>query len=202
VKEHDYHLTTGNLCTKYLLEALSRYGHADVAYRIAAQRSYPGWGYMLANGATTLWERWENMTGSEMNSHNHPMMGSVSSWFFKCLAGIDAAEKTSGFQEILIRPSFLESLSWAEAEYESLYGTIRSFWKRSDHVLELEVTVPVNAYATIHLPANPGSRIAESGQELDRAEGVETVHHEPGMSIVRISSGNYRFRISGISLES
>jgi len=84
------HLTTGNICTKYLLEALTAAGRADVAFLIAAQETYPGWGYMLANGATTLWERWELATGGGMNSHNHPMLGSVGAWFYRAVAGIQA----------------------------------------------------------------------------------------------------------------
>jgi alpha-L-rhamnosidase len=36
---------------------LSEHGHVDLAYRIATQETHPNWGYMLANGATTLWER-------------------------------------------------------------------------------------------------------------------------------------------------
>ena len=88
VKAHDYHLTTGNLCTKYLLEMLTENGYPEVAYKIATQETYPSWGFMLANGATTLWERWEYETGGAMNSHNHPMMGSVDSWFYKYVLGI------------------------------------------------------------------------------------------------------------------
>jgi alpha-L-rhamnosidase len=82
VAEHGGHLTTGNLCTKYLLEALADNDRADVAFDIVTQTTYPSWGFMMENGATTLWERWEHMTGGQMNSHNHPMMGSVSAWFY------------------------------------------------------------------------------------------------------------------------
>ncbi|RYZ15414.1 MAG: hypothetical protein EOP49_53110, partial [Sphingobacteriales bacterium] len=88
VIDHDYHLTTGNICTKYLLEALTENGRVDVAYKIATQKTYPSWGYMLEKGATTIWERWEYETGGSMNSHNHPMMGSIGSWFYKYLLGI------------------------------------------------------------------------------------------------------------------
>jgi len=196
VKAHDYHLTTGNLCTKYLLEALSYHGHADIAYRIATQESYPSWGFMLANGATTLWERWENMTGAEMNSHTHPMMGSVSSCFFKYLAGINVAEGAPGFQEILIRPYFLEDLSWAAASYDSLFGTIRSSWRRLGSSLELELTIPPNTHATIHLPSTSDARISESGKELGFAEGVESVRNDGKIVMVRIQAGTYHFRIA------
>ena len=86
IKAHDYHLTTGNIATKYLFDVLSDEGLADVAYRIATKTDYPSWGYMLAMGATTIWERWELGTTSAMNSHNHPMYGTISTWFYKHLA--------------------------------------------------------------------------------------------------------------------
>ena len=104
VELNDCHLTTGNICTKYLLEALTAAGHGGVAYSIANQETYPSWGYMLANGATTLWERWELATGSGMNSHNHPMLGSVGSWLYRAIGGIRADEEGPGFAAFEVRP--------------------------------------------------------------------------------------------------
>jgi alpha-L-rhamnosidase len=126
VKIHSYHLTTGNLCTKYLLEMLTENGHADVAYKIVAQETYPGWGYMLANGATTLWERWENATGNQMNSHNHPMMGSVDSWFYKYILGIRPNLLGAGFGKFSIRPYIISDLDFAEGEFNCPKGIIKS----------------------------------------------------------------------------
>ncbi len=75
---HHGHLTTGNLCTKYILEALTDNGHADVAYQIATQETYPSWGYMLAHGATTVWERWDSDTaGPGMNSEGLLILGTA-----------------------------------------------------------------------------------------------------------------------------
>ena len=76
-------------------------GRADVAYTIANQRTFPGWGHMLENGATTLWEHWE--FSDNTFSHNHPMFGSVSEWFYRVLAGINAAPGAVGFDKIIIR---------------------------------------------------------------------------------------------------
>ena len=84
-KHDDCHLDTGILGTRYLFDVLSAAGAADLAGRIIRERSYPGWGYMIDEGATTLWERWENREGSGMNSHNHTMLGSVDSWFYRVL---------------------------------------------------------------------------------------------------------------------
>jgi hypothetical protein len=38
---------------------------------------------MLANGATTVWELWQNKVGPHMNSQNHHMMGSIDAWFYE-----------------------------------------------------------------------------------------------------------------------
>lgn len=74
--------------TKYWFEVLDAFGRNDVALRMASDTTYPSLGFMLANGATTLWERWENLDGSGMNSHNHPMNGACTVWYYKSLAGI------------------------------------------------------------------------------------------------------------------
>jgi len=85
-----------------MLNALTDSGRADFAYEMVNQRVFPGWGYMLENGATTLWEHW---AGSDNTySHNHPMFGSVSEWFYKALAGISPAPDAVGFDHILLRP--------------------------------------------------------------------------------------------------
>ena len=59
----DDHLSTEHSSSRVLLEALSQGGRVDLALKVATQETYPSWGYMLANGATTLWERWELATG-------------------------------------------------------------------------------------------------------------------------------------------
>ena len=63
VKYTDHHVDTGILGTRYILDVLTDNDQAEVAYRMATHKSYPGWGYMLAEDATTLWERWEKLTG-------------------------------------------------------------------------------------------------------------------------------------------
>ena len=54
---HDTHLTTGNICSRYMLDVLADCGQIDLAYTLATQTTYPSWGYMLSRGATTTWER-------------------------------------------------------------------------------------------------------------------------------------------------
>jgi alpha-L-rhamnosidase len=206
---NDGHLTTGNICTKYLLEALTAQGRASVALRIAQQESYPSWGYMLANGATTLWERWEKATGGGMNSHNHPMLGSVSAWFYRALAGIQAAPEGPGFACFELRPQIDGGLTYARAVLKTVRGTIRSAWRIEGKVLYLSLSVPVGSQARLYLPQPPGARLAEGERLLwanetplgDGLDGLE-LRRKGEYLVIGLGSGDYEFqttRPKGIS---
>ena len=195
VKRHGYHLTTGNLCTKYLMEMLTEHGYAEVAYKIAAQTTYPGWGYMLANGATTLWERWEYATGDAMNSHNHPMMGSVDSWFYKYVLGIKPDINYPAFQKFTIRPVIFNELDFAEGELITVKGVIKSAWRKSNGILSLNVTIPANTTARICIPAKNAGAITEGGEKLTKIkELVILPGEEDGYVVLQAGSGDYRFK--------
>ncbi len=194
VEKHNFHLTTGNLCTKYLLETLTEYGHPEVAYKIATQESYPGWGYMLANGATTLWERWENKTGGEMNSHNHPMMGSVGSWFYKYLVGILPDLTGPGFEKFTIKPYILNELNFAEGEFHSIKGIIKSAWRKENGFVHLDLTIPGNSSATVFIPTKNRVKISESNQDIDKLKELKFLRMDNEYSVFEMGSGSYHFK--------
>jgi len=194
VKNHDYHLTTGNLCTKYLLEALTEYGHHEVAYKIATQETYPSWGYMLANNATTLWERWEYATGGTMNSHNHPMMGSIGSWFYKYVLGIIPDISGPGFEKFTIRPYMFKELSFAEGEFNSIKGIVKSSWRKESGYFNLDVTIPENTSATLFIPTSNINSITESNQKIKQVKGVTFLRVEGDYGVYSVGSGTYQFK--------
>jgi alpha-L-rhamnosidase len=198
IEVHHGHLSTGNLCTKYLLESLSEIGRSDVAFTIASQESYPSWGFMLSNGATTLWERWEQLTGGGMNSHNHPMMGSVDSWFYKYLGGIRLDPLEPGFARILIQPHPVNGVEWARASLKTIRGTVRVAWCKKESVFELDAEVPVGSAAKVWLPkpqANANYTLLESGQSASQAKGVNEIDDQGESIVVWVGSGCYRFSI-------
>lgn len=197
VIDEDYHLTTGNLCTKYLLEMLTEYGHVDEAYRIATQKTYPGWGYMLANGATTLWERWEYETGGAMNSHNHPMMGSVSSWFYKYLAGIQPDAKHPAFKQSIIKPYFPSGLNWVNASYDTKYGKVKSSWEKNGSRLGMKIKVPANTNALVYFPVKDRNAILEGTKPIKMNNNIEFIKQEGDRMIYKVKSGEYSFKMSG-----
>lgn len=191
IAKHDGHLTTGIFGTKYMLRALTESGRADLAHRIAGQKSFPGWGHMLEGGATTLWETWK--FSDNVYSHNHPMFGSVSEWFYRGLAGINAAEEAAGWDRIVLRPNPVENLDWVRAEYRSVRGAIRSAWRREGRRIVWDVYLPPNTTASVHIPQAEAGRITEGGQPLTVARGVRLAPQPGTDTVAAIGSGSYRF---------
>ncbi len=195
VEKQHYHLTTGNLCTKYLLEMLTEYGYAETAYKIVAQTTYPSWGFMLSKGATTLWERWEYATGGAMNSHNHPMMGSADSWFYKYVLGINPEINYPAFQKFIVRPIIFNELDFAEGELKTVKGIIKVAWKKKDGQLSLDVTIPANTIATVYVPAKTVKDVTESGKNISKVNNINLLGEENGNVILKVGSGRYVFNI-------
>lgn len=145
------HLNTGILGTGPLLEVLASHGDVDLAYRIATQTTYPSWGFMLANGATTMWEAWDGMS-----SLDHPMQGVIVEFLYSHLAGIRPDDAHPGFTEFNIQPIFPQGLTHAEAHFDSQSGAIESSWTRSHSQIALHITVPFNTTAHVSLPSLEG----------------------------------------------
>jgi alpha-L-rhamnosidase len=188
-KRHQQHVSTGIFSTKMLFDVLRNYDMNEVAYRIANQRDYPGWGYMLKKGATTLWETWDYPDNAP--SQNHPMFGSISEWFYRSLLGINAA--SPAFTKMIIKPQPVMDLLWAKGKYECMYGTIVSDWKKEGNIFKFQVSVPVNTTAEVWIPSDSSSAILEGGKNIHEAEDVKTLRHENGYAIVMVGSGNYSF---------
>lgn len=188
------HLSTGIFGTRFMLDVLSREGHADVAYNIVNQRTFPGWGYMLEKGATTLWEHWA--FSDNTFSHNHPMFGSVSQWFFNWLGGIQPDRQAVGFDRIIIRPQVIDDLQWVRSSYNSVRGRIESNWRREDGRLYFAVKIPANTKAMVYLPVGEGESVMESGNDAKSAEGIRFVKKDNGVQTYQAGSGRYLFVIS------
>ncbi|TAG12139.1 MAG: alpha-L-rhamnosidase [Sphingobacteriia bacterium] len=186
---HNNHLSTGIYSTMMLFDVLREKDRNDIAYTIANQKGYPGWGYMLANDATTLWESWSK---PESSSYNHPMFGSIDEWFYKSLLGINAA--APGYKKIIIKPQPV-SLLWAKGSYESVYGIIESDWKKEADKFQLRVTIPVNTSAEIWLPANEKNKISESGDSHFYTNDISFQKYEKGYAVIKVGAGSYHFLV-------
>lgn len=191
---HDGHLSTGIFGTKFVLEVLARSGYADMVFSMVNQETCPGWGFMLENGATTLWEHWKGSDNTY--SHNHPMFGSVSQWFYHWLGGIQPAPEAVGFDRIVIRPQAVKELNWVRCKYQSVRGQIVSNWKRDKNQLTLHITIPANTVATVHVPAMDAATVTESHKPVGQARGVRFLRSEKGAVVYEVGSGHYEFEVA------
>jgi alpha-L-rhamnosidase len=187
---------TGLVGAQWLMRTLSDTGHADLAYKIATQKTYPGWGYMVEQGATTVWELWNGNTADPaMNSGNHVMqIGDLAVWMYEYLAGIRSDPETPGFRHALIRPYAAGDLTFVRASHKSMYGTVASSWKRDKGQFTLDVTVPPNTTATVWVPARHAAGVTESGKKMVAARGVKFLRAEAGAAVYEVVSGSYMFR--------
>lgn len=202
---HNNHLTTGIIGTKYLMPALTDTGRSDMAYELAVQTTYPGWGYMIANGATTIWELWQDKNRAAMNSHDHPALGSVGAWFYRALGGIDMEPGTQGYRHLRVAPQMVEDLRWASARVDTIRGTVATSWTHADGKTTLEITIPVGSDAEAVIPEDPqmaaitvlerGRPVWRGGKYVPGNEGVQDVRKAGHLFTVKVGSGHYSFEV-------
>ena len=185
-EKHKGHLTTGIFGTRFMLDVLSREGRADVVNKMVTLRDFPGWGYMLDRGATTLWEHWQ--FSDNTFSHNHPMFGSVSQWLYNWPGGIEPAPDAVAFDKFTLQPQFLKGLDWVHCTYRSVRGPVTCDWKREAASVALDLRVPVNTTATLVLSAGA---ITENGRPLLDAKRTKKVSDRVGHTYFKLESGQY-----------
>jgi alpha-L-rhamnosidase len=180
VEKDGMHLDVGVLGARAILSALSDNGQADVAYKLAAQDTYPSWGWWIANGATTLYENWDINAKRDI-SMNHMMFGEIGGWLFKGIGGINVDEMHPGFSNVNLKPNFVTGLDYFESSHVGPYGNIISSWKRAGGKVLYSVVVPANSRATIFFPKTP-SKVAYLGAKQIPA-------------IYKVGAGHYNFEI-------
>jgi alpha-L-rhamnosidase len=147
------HFTTGIFGTKYILEVLSSTGNPGSVYDVVSSTAYPGWGFMIDRGATTIWETWKE--SDNVYSNCHPMFGSVSEWFYRWLAGIRPDPDYPGFKRFIIAPSLPKGIDFVKCSYHSPFGEIVSNWdKKGINHQVFEIKIPAGSIASVRLPVN------------------------------------------------
>ena len=181
------HIGTGLVGGQYLCRVLTDNGRPDLVYEIASQKTYPGWGYMIENGATTIWELWNGNTADPtMNSGNHVMLvGDFVTWLYEDLAGIKSDPAQPGFQHIVMKPTPVGDLTFVKATHQSPYGLISSDWHRDGKTFDWRIEIPANTTATVFVPATKPENV--------KIGGIKPTGFENGRAIFKLGSGQYRF---------
>ena len=122
-----------------------------------------------------------------MNSANHVMLlGDLIIWYYEDLAGIKCAPESVAYKKLIMAPVFPEGLNAVSASYESVYGEIKSAWKKENGTFSWDITIPGNTSAVVRIPKE--FRIKQSNQP-----GVRRVNDTAAYTEIEIGSGSYHF---------
>ncbi|XOV90966.1 MAG: family 78 glycoside hydrolase catalytic domain [Bacteroidota bacterium] len=200
IRENGNKFSSGFLGTKYIMLVLSKYGYADLAYKLFQQTEYPSWGYSVVNGSTSIWERWNSYTkdaeqnstiNAAMNSFSHYAFGSVAEWMFMHALGIDS--EGSGYRNIIIKPVVSSDMKHVDGSYNSINGMISSAWSWEGNTLTMKISIPVNTRAKVFIPTSEKSTVKESGNLLNDIADIKILKSDEKETVVLVSSGEYTF---------
>lgn len=176
------HFDTGILGTPLLVKVLSQNDRDDIVFNLMNQRDFPGFGYLLDDKNSTLWEFWDGN-----GSHCHPMFGSVATWFYEGLGGIKVDPAAKGMQHFFIEPKTVSDMDYCKVSTRSLYGKIRSEWKRlDDGKYRFIVEIPGNTSATFILPSHKNTVTSKDGKSIPLKKRGEK-------SALELKSGVHQF---------
>ncbi len=215
------HLHTGNLGTSCIMDALAGLGRGDVLYRVATATDYPGWGYMVREGATTIWECWGGLhSGMPANTrdgvvvHEDSMMmfASIQEFFYGDLAGIRGPDYFGtravmpGFRQTAIQPRVLGDLESAGASIKTVRGMVSSRWKKEGASIRLDATIPVNSEAKVSVPKlglsnvvveEGGKVVWQNGSYVAGTAGITGGNENPDYVTFDVGAGTYTFVLRG-----
>ncbi len=186
------HFSTGIFGTKYVLETLAAYISTKTVFDIVNSTEYPGWGFMIDKGATTIWETWEESDNTFSNCH--PMFGTVTEWYYRWLAGIRPLPEKPGFEEFVLAPATPEGLDFVNCTYNSPYGAIVSNWKKEESgACVYEMIIPEGSSAKVILPMESTQKIQIKKNE-NTVEPKEIAGLDKGK--FNLEAGEYKILIS------
>ena len=193
--DNHMHSSTGVIGTQWLMRTLTKFQRSDIAYTLASNKTYPSWGYMVEQGATTIWELWNGNTADpKMNSQNHVMLlGDLLVWLHENVAGIKSDNQEVAFKKIIMKPENIDGLNFVNASYNSVYGTIKSSWKKTTQQFNWNITIPANSSAMIYIPASSEKAVLESNKIASLNEGIKFIKMDGRNAVYELASGNYFF---------
>ena len=164
LERFDWRLGTGFLSTPFILYVLEDID-IEYAYKLLENEQMPGWLFMPEMNANTIWESWEGTEAQGgIASLDHYSKGAVLEWVFSEMCGI----KVSGENEFTIAPKVGGKFTFAECEYQSVYGKVSCGWERQNGKTTYKIVIPANTTAKVVLPS--GEKTLTAG-EYEFTEG-------------------------------
>ena len=181
------------LYTRYFTESGER---MDLIYELLRDEHHPSYGYFLEQGKTVWPERWSAVGNSQI----HTCYTGIGGYFIKGFGGIRPNPEQLGMQHMIIKPALVGDLTFANTDYESMYGNVVVNWKKKDKGATFHIEVPVNTTAELYLPATSKEDIHEGGALAEKAEDITYVGTEKNKAvgnyvIFNVTSGIYDFEV-------
>ncbi|MEN8879700.1 MAG: family 78 glycoside hydrolase catalytic domain, partial [Polaribacter sp.] len=181
------------LYTRYFTESGER---MDLIYELLRDNHHPSYGYFLEQGKTVWPERWSAIGNSQI----HTCYTGIGGYFIKGFGGIRPNPEQLGMQNMIIKPSPVGDLTFANTEYESMYGKVVVNWKKEGKGADFHIEIPVNTTAKVYLPATNKNVITESGVLAENVENVKFTGTEKSKAvgnyvIYNVASGIYDFKV-------
>ena len=179
---HKGHFACGLVGIPVFTEWVTKNQIPDLMYSMLKKKDYPGYLYMIENGATTTWEHWD---GNRSRIHN--CYNGVGSWFYQALGGIRPVENIPAYQKIIIQPQIPEGITWAKTSKDTPYGKLVVNWEIIEATLALEIEIPVGVDAEVVIPAGVTNYFLDQRKfDVSGEEGSE----------IKIKSGKYKIQYS------
>jgi alpha-L-rhamnosidase len=176
------HLATGLVGLPIITQWVNTNETSGILYEMITKKDYPGFGFMLENGATTTWEHWRGERSRIHNCYNAP-----GSWFYQSIGGIQPLEEYPGYERFLLAPRPPNSVTWAKVSKETYFGTIKVEWKKEQNQIVMQVTIPTGSRAKLVLPNGVKTCVIDDETSKPDKEGT-----------IWIPSGKYNIRYQQI----
>ena len=178
---HNGHLATGLVGLPILTEWVVKNEAVEMMYSMLKKREYPGYLYMIDNGATTTWEHWIGH-----RSYIHNCYNGIGSWFYQAIGGIHPVEDVPAYRKVCIQPQIPDGVTWAKTSKETPFGKLVVNWSLTDNKMEMDIQIPVGTEAEIVLP---------EGINKYTINGSESQAQDDKRGMVAIKSGKYTIDI-------
>lgn len=173
------HLNTGLVGIPVMMEWAVKEKQPNYIYSMLKKKEYPGYLYMLEQGATTTWEHWNGERSRIHNCYN-----GVGQWFYQAIGGIRPLSGKEAYREFSIDPQIPEGITWANTTLETPRGKIGVDWELRDTKMMLDVEVPVGSTAKLTPP----------GSVINVLVNQETIQKQN--DTISLESGKYRIEYS------
>ncbi|KAF2096021.1 alpha-L-rhamnosidase [Rhizodiscina lignyota] len=186
IKDETYHMLVGEIALPSLFRVLQAHSRDDVLFDMMSVTTNVSYGFQVAQGATSLWEHWDGVSGSL----NHWMFGYGEAWLRR-LSGMSQATGDVAWQSIEFQPIVVGDLLHANSTFRSPRGWVKTAWNLDGDTLAYAITVPVGSTGTVTLSSTD---VTESGRSLRQGNGITDIRRSGHAVTIQLGSGSYNFR--------